>query len=132
VRRGLAAEAAPWRLDGFQLGFGTRWPALQLCDLLSNASHTSYKRCDEATALRLRRAFGDYDFALHFVQIAGRVRELLDMDALGLVVRNLAEALCDSGAPKRLRESTAPLFTETVTRLAPARARYLAGGADRR
>jgi hypothetical protein len=62
VRRGVAVESSRWQVKSFRFGSGRRHRTLQLCDLLSNASHDSFKRCEADVKQLLLDAFGSYDF----------------------------------------------------------------------
>jgi hypothetical protein len=45
VQKGFAASSRNWFIPRFNLESARRWPPLQVCDLLSNASFRNYKRC---------------------------------------------------------------------------------------
>src|SRR5205814_2323122 len=52
VRRGLAGAAAAWRLEELYVRSGRKDPEIQLCDVLSHASHDDCHPCQESGTIR--------------------------------------------------------------------------------
>ena len=109
VRHGLARESADWRVEGPRLGSGTRWRELQICDLISNATHDRFtkcrhgkKRCDAATALK--QALGPYDFSLAISELLDRVDDLINQNALAFALILLAERLSEADGGGEIRD----------------------------
>lgn len=98
VRRGAARNASAWRLD-LRLASGRKRPELQLCDLISNASHGDFGKCGPALRERFRAALGPYDQTLALRVVPHRAREAMGDGSLGLAVRILAETRCDPHSP---------------------------------
>jgi hypothetical protein len=108
MRRGLAA--APWKLERCELLSGRTRREIQICDLLSNASHRRYETVDDETRAALQASFGAYDFRLSFRELGRRIDEHLEDGSLGLALRALAEELVGGGlAPAAEREATTQL-----------------------
>ncbi len=103
IRRGLAAESAAWSLTKVRLGSGRSWPELQLCDLLSNASHDDYCRCDPDLRVAMKAAFGPYDQSLVVRELIERIEMLLHEGSLGVAIMALAEELTSDGGNDPLR-----------------------------
>jgi hypothetical protein len=130
VRRGLARAEGAWRLEELHLRSGKDDPEMQLCDLLSNASHDDFHPCQPSTAQFLREAFGPYDFSLSYLEIIDRIDQLLAADALGLALLSLAERFCSEEMSEELRVAALRRLKEILKRLAgfgaPARDQHLA------
>lgn len=130
VRRGLSQQSAAWRLDGLVLGSGKEEPELQLCDVLSHASHDNFSPCaDEATKNALRTAFGAFDFTLSVRALNERVDQLLTDDSLGEAIQALAVELIRPDLPHDARADAQQRLDTAVRRLgeigAPARDSHL-------
>ena len=93
VRLGFARESAAWRLDELHLRSGKDDLEIQLCDLVSNASHDDFRRCGPDAAAALRQALGAYDFSLVYRELLERVDQHLADGSLGLALMALAERL---------------------------------------
>jgi hypothetical protein len=129
VRRGLARASAAWRLDDLRLRSGKDDPQIQLCDLLSHASHDDFHPCLPETAQALRAAFGPYDFSLAYLELIERVDQQLAGDAVGLALIALAERSCGEEKSEDLQAAARKRLEEARTRLAglgaPARDQHL-------
>jgi hypothetical protein len=130
VRRGLARALGAWRLEELHLRSGKDDPEVQLCDVVSHASHDDFHPCEPETARALRDAFGPYDFSLFFLELSERVDRQLAGDALGLAVLSLAERWCGEEMSAELRTAARRRLEEARHRLAalgaPARDQHLA------
>lgn len=129
VRHGLAQAANAWVLDELHIGSGKDDPALQLCDLISHASHADFHPCKPETATLLAQAFGPYDFSLVYRELIERVDGQLASDAIGLAVLSLAERFCGEPMSPDLRAIALRRLAEVRARLAglgsPARDQHL-------
>jgi hypothetical protein len=50
IRKGYGSQTKNWKLKSFRLGSGKDDKTLQLCDLVSNASHANFVKCDQAAS----------------------------------------------------------------------------------
>ena len=129
VRRGLAAESERWRVLGVRTGSGTGMRELQICDVLSNASHAGYQKLGDAAEAALRAAFGAFDFQMTVRDLDRRLDEYLDDGALGLALRAVAEELVGEELSDAARKAIEPRLQEVVEATAalpaPSRAAQL-------
>jgi hypothetical protein len=95
VRRGLASELAGWRVSDLKLLSGLRRRELQVCDLVSNASHASFKKVGPDVRKALEEAFGDFDQSLVIRELFERVDELVRDLCFSRALVLLAEAAID-------------------------------------
>ncbi|MEP7122437.1 MAG: hypothetical protein ABJE95_16065 [Byssovorax sp.] len=108
VRRGVAVELAGWIVASVKLGSGKRWRELQVCDLISNASHSSFKRLGPETRKAFVEAFGSFDQTLVLRELFDRVDDLMLDRSYGRALMLLAESginplqLKDEGFRRRL------------------------------
>ena len=108
MRRGLAS--APWELTKLELISGRTRREIQVCDLLSNASHRQYRTVEDETRAVLEASFGEYDFHLSFRELSRWVEGYLEEGSLGLALRTLAEELVGGGLSAAAeREATTQL-----------------------
>jgi hypothetical protein len=118
VRKGLSQKSATWRLDGLILGSGKDDPELQLCDILSHASHDGFSPCvDETSKRQLRAAFGTFDFTLFVRELNERVDRLLADDLLSAAVQSLAVELLRQDLATDARTDARERLTTTLSRL---------------
>lgn len=130
VRRGLARESSRFRLLGVDLASGPYRRELQVCDVLSNASHRKYKKLGPQAREKLRATFGDFDWTLTIHDLDRRVDDYLDSGLTGLALRELAEQLVGDQISKEARSAAEKRLPEVLDSLgalsAPARAPQLA------
>lgn len=117
IRRGRAQESAAWRLDSLRLGSGKDDPELQLCDVVSYASHSDFYPCKDGAKAALRAAFGDYDFALSGWELNDRVDRLLADTLLGAALQALAEGLVGEGQAADARGAAEERLRAVLERL---------------
>ncbi len=89
VQEGRGRDAKRWQLaehNGYIAGNDKRWPELQLCDLLSNASYRDFRRCDATARATLSSAFGVFDVTLKRKPASRRIDELLGRGSFGLAL----------------------------------------------
>lgn len=91
VRLGLAAKSSHWKIGRLKLLNANQSRRLQICDLLSNASHNQYQKCGEQTALILKEAFCVYDQTLVRHPLLEKLNLLIDEGFFGLAIRIIAE-----------------------------------------
>lgn len=96
VRRGLAKEQLHWKVKELNLDKATEIPELQICDLLSNASHRNYKKCSRELKPLLKAAFGSYDQTMETHDLLERIDVLVNEQTFGVVLWMLAESLYDN------------------------------------
>jgi len=129
VRHGLAQASNGWVLDELYVRSGKDDPELQLCDLLTHASHDDFYPCKPETAKVLADAFGPYDFSLVYRELIERVDGQLAGEAIGLAALSLAERFCGESMSPELRTIALQRLDEVRVRLAglgsPARDQHL-------
>jgi hypothetical protein len=101
VRRGLAREQLKWDLRSVKLKNAKVEPVLQICDLLSYASHADYKHCSRQTKQLLREAFGPFDQTMETLDLIERIDRLIAEQTFGIALQILAEALYNADEPSR-------------------------------
>jgi hypothetical protein len=90
----LGRPRAQCRLEGVQLESGRLRRELQLCDVLSHASHADFRPCRHPeTRAALRAAFGALDLTLALRPSTQRFDDALSEGALGLAARVCVERL---------------------------------------
>lgn len=95
VRRGLAKIQKDWLFQTLKIKSPRDVEALQVCDVLSNASLKNFNRLKRQVRLanRLEKLFGEYDFTLTTRELFERVDELVKEYSLGMAIIILAESL---------------------------------------
>jgi len=104
VRRGLAHLTGEWKILDFRLRSARTWPALQICDLLSNASFTNFRKCNHTTRVNLIDAFGEYNFSLIVSDAVKSVEENLIKGNVALAIQTVAETLHSSKCTEKTRK----------------------------
>ncbi len=98
VRLGLAAQSSYWQIGSVSIISANKNRRLQICDLLSNASHNNYKKCGEQTSIKLKAAFGLYDYSLVLHPLTEKCELLIEEGSWGIAIQANAEHLIrDSG-----------------------------------
>ena len=116
VRRGFAGQIAGWNVGSVQLLSGKNERPLQICDLLSNASHASFKRVGPETRKLFVEAFGSFDQTLVLRELFERVDDLIRDRAFGRALMLLAESgidpaqSSDAGFRRRIGDIVERLF----------------------
>jgi hypothetical protein len=130
VRRGLTPESAAWQLEDLHVRSARSDAELQLCDVISHASHDDFHPVDATTATALRTALGAYDFSLAFREVIERVDQDLNENALALALLELAVYLNQDGLAPDVQKTARQRLHTVVDRLAglsvPARDPHLA------
>lgn len=91
IRAGHGDQQRHWQLTGFVFRSGKRDPELQLCDLLSNASWSDFRKLNVPTREKMREALGDYDLTLQLREDLERLDDLMAIGALGQALVHAAE-----------------------------------------
>jgi len=94
VRYGLTVQQQRWRFDGIIGKPYRETDAMQICDVLSNASYNNFENLQrQSMKAALRKLFGDYDFTLTIRELFERVDELTKEHSFGMAIMILAESL---------------------------------------
>lgn len=91
IRAGHGDQQRHWQLTGFVFRSGKRDPELQLCDLLSNASWSDFRKLNVPTREKMREALGDFDLTLQLREDLERLDDLMAIGALGQALVHAAE-----------------------------------------
>lgn len=91
VRYGIAYEHRRWEVSSFRLLSGRYHRALQLCDVLSNASFKNFRRCSIETKKLFVPAFGVYDFTLTNTDLLNQIDYHRLNGSLALSLQTIAE-----------------------------------------
>lgn len=108
VRRGFASEFSGWRVASIKLLSGKWRRELQICDLISNGSHASFKRVGPEVRKAFEEAFGPFDQTLVLREVFERVDDLVRELSFSRALMLLAESGIDpaqsssEGSRKRL------------------------------
>src|SRR2546423_3990857 len=111
VRYGLARQQRSWRFDGIIGKPYRETDAMQICDVLSNASYNNFENLQrQSMKSALSKLFGDYDFTLTIRELFERVDDLVKEHSLGMALMILAESLVHAQhATKQDQECAAKL-----------------------
>jgi hypothetical protein len=130
VRRGLPQESSLWRVNELSLRSGKDDAQLQLCDIISHASHDDFRPSDPSAKASLTAVFAQYDFGLVFRELLDRVDAYLADGSLALGIISLAERLTQGTVEPDLAEGARRRVGEILDTLAsrgcPARDPHLA------
>lgn len=131
VRQGLCEAHAGLEVAEVKLGSGRSWPELQVCDLVSNASHDDFTRLGKDARDALSAALAPYDFSLAWQPALEHVDYLMTQGMWGAAVQSLVEQLfaedgrtsvqMERSVRNRLRDATRRLAALSAT----ARAHHL-------
>ena len=105
IRKGYGAQTKNWKVKSFRLGSGQDHKILQLCDLVSNASHDNFVKCDEVAKSRLQSLLGDFDFTLSSDTFYDEVNEFVSLNSYGLAFVSMAQRAADGLATDDLFSS---------------------------
>ncbi|MDA7861480.1 hypothetical protein N9B22_00265 [bacterium] len=97
VRKGYGSQTRNWKIGSFQLGSGKDNKILHLCDLVSNASHDDFVKCDLVAKSRLKASLGKFDFTLSSDTFYDEVNEFASVDSFGLAFVSMARRSVDFG-----------------------------------
>ncbi len=103
IRSGHGDQQRHWSLAGFVFRSGMRDPELHLCDLLSNASWSDFRKLDGPTRMRLQESLGDFDLTLQLREDLERLDDLMAIGALGQALVHAAECELDTDRVDRVR-----------------------------
>lgn len=118
VRQGLADKYTRWKIGQCKPRSAKKERELQLCDLLSNASHNDYTKCREETKVVLQNAFKPYDYSMVAYLALEQCDLFLQNGSLGLAIRTLAERLNQEDEGENIRESASERLEIIISKLA--------------
>lgn len=117
VRRGLAYEARRWHLEEVDIGSAKKRPELILCDLLSNASYSEYRRLDRPARNDFIDSAGEFNFTLLLRDLLARVRLLIDEGSIGMAVIALGEHLVRESRQSDIKSRANELLESALAKL---------------
>jgi len=91
VRQGYAPESSNWRVGDINTKEDDDSRALQLCDVLSHASHNNFDWCNADTKALFKEALGKYRWTMVVMELLDRVEQLIEERSLGVTLITLAE-----------------------------------------
>ncbi|HJQ32505.1 MAG TPA: hypothetical protein VJ866_10005 [Pyrinomonadaceae bacterium] len=91
VRRGYAPESRDWRMGTVRIVSDDDSRALQICDVISHASHANFKWCSGATRAQFRELLGEYRWTMSFAEQLERIGGLVEDRSLGVALVALTE-----------------------------------------
>lgn len=94
VRKGYGSQTKNWEIK-FDLGSGKDNKILHLCDLVSNASHDDFRKCDSVAESRLKASLGKFDFTLSSDAFYDEVNEFASLNSFGLAFVSMARRSVD-------------------------------------
>ena len=118
VRQGLADKYTRWKIGQCKPRSAKKERELQLCDLLSNASHDDYTKCGEETKVILQNAFKPYDYSMVAYLALEQCDLFIQNGSLGLAIRTLAERLNQEDEGENVRESASERLEIIISKLA--------------
>lgn len=130
VRQGYAPESSNWRVGSVDTKEDDDSRALQLCDVLSHASHNKFHWCNADTRLVFREALGPYRWTMAVMELLERVEQLIEERSLGVALITLAEIFVLESDRRVLiqeaRDSLSRVLDELAEMLGPVRDSQLA------
>ncbi len=96
VRKGYGSQTNNWSIGSFRLGSGKDNKILQLCDLVSNASHDDFIKCNPIAKSKLQAALGRFDFTLSSDTFYHQVNEFVSVDSFGLAFVSMVQRAVDT------------------------------------
>ncbi|MFL6257684.1 MAG: hypothetical protein ACJ74T_21985 [Pyrinomonadaceae bacterium] len=125
VRQGYAPESSTWRVGNVNTKEDDDSRALQLCDVLSHASHHHFDWCNADTKALFKDALAEYRWTMAVMELLERVEQLIEERSLGVALITLAEVfVLESDRRMLLEESSGCLsrvLDELADMLAPVR-----------
>lgn len=118
VRQGLADKYRRWKIGQCQPRSAKKERELQLCDLLSNASHDDYTKCGEEAKNILHNAFKPYDYSMVAYLALEQCDLFVQNGSLGLAIRTLAERFNQKDKGENIREGAVERLIIIISKLA--------------
>lgn len=91
VRQGYAPESHNWKVGVVTVTNDDVSRSMQLCDVISHASHANFTWCDAETKALFKRLLGDYRWTMTILEQFDRVEQLVEERSLGVALITLAE-----------------------------------------
>ena len=91
VRLGWTKEVFNWKIGKLETLDARRQRRLQICDLLSNASHNKFDKCGDRVTRRLKRAFEPYNQTLIVHPFFEKLDLLNEQSSYGAAIQAIAE-----------------------------------------
>ena len=118
VRLGVAHLHQRWEVGQVALGSGRFHRALQLCDILSNASFKNFRRCDPDTRQLALGAFAPFDYTLTSSDLLEHIDQHRDSLSPALALQAIAENWDRCDLHPELRQALVLRLDAIVTQLA--------------
>ena len=115
---GWAKEIANWKIGRLELLDARNNRRLQICDLLSNASHKKFKKCGDEVVEKLKRAFEPYDQTLIVHPLFEKIDILNEQSSYGAAIQILAEKAIEATDDKATQAKIGACLERSVGILA--------------
>ncbi len=100
VRKGYSHQTRNWKVKAFRIGSARVNKVLQLCDIVSNASHDNFLKCDSVAKENLQHALGAYDWTLSHDVFFEDINQYTSLESYGLALILMAQRAIDVPASK--------------------------------
>jgi hypothetical protein len=117
VRRGSAADSLKWELASLDVVDANTSRPLQICDIISYASHDDFIRV-KPTRHQFLKALGEYNWTLQLRDLLERVEQLRDEGSLGAALITLAESSIHGEIGQALQKEAEMARTKVLDELA--------------
>jgi len=91
VRQGFAPQFNNWKFEKIAILPANDHRIIQICDVLSNASHNDFSKCGQGATQTLKKAFGVYDYTLLLRLWLEKCQLLIKEGSYGLALKVIAE-----------------------------------------
>jgi hypothetical protein len=118
VRQGLADKYSRWKIGKYRYRSAKKERELQLCDLLSNASHNDYNKCGEEAKNILQNAFKPCEYSMIAYLVLEQCDLFIQNGSLGLAIRTIAERLIQEDKGGDVREGALLRLESILDKLA--------------
>lgn len=118
VRQGYAPESPKWRVGTVKTREDDGSRALQLCDVLSHASHKNFYWCEKDTRALFKGALGEYRWTMAVMELLERVELLIEERSLGVALITLAEVFVLERDRRELIEKARDCLSRVLDELA--------------
>lgn len=116
-QRNILREQLRWGISKINLKDAVKTPELQICDLLSNASHKNYSKCTPDNAKLLKIAFGDFDQTIETKDLLAELDRYIERQEFGEAILRLARVFCLGSETSYFRNAAALRLENAVNRL---------------
>jgi hypothetical protein len=118
VRQGYAPDSRNWRMGWVKVVSDDDSRALQICDIISHASHANFKWCDGATRSLFKGLLGDYRWTMSFAEQLERICRLIEDRSLGVALVTLTEVFVLEDDRKQMLGEAAACLSRALDELA--------------